>query len=258
MPSTDFCKTQDSKPTRLEFFMCNGRPLQTHKCSEKWSPSKGEVDKRPRGSPTGETPVLKFKEHLSFRGNTSCPEKRGECLPKIDAILMFLLQYSLRPWSRWDVFILSFLFADYSPVLYSISDITPDEVENPSTPDQNTRLVSVAFSDLARLWDVSVHPDYLENSLKAIQYFKGMKTLATPHQDGKELSFQSQGRPWDCSNTLWIFLILNPYKMQVLVIYLQVHIQHIVIDSLFVGPKMSGRLPQLVGDYVLSDWYEMV
>ena len=72
-------------------------------------------------------------------------------------------------------------------------------MENPTTPQQQMASVLAAFCDLARLHDVIVPADYLENSIKAMKCLKECgrsnvlyllaKSLATPRSDGKGSKF---------------------------------------------------------------------
>ena len=91
------------------------------------------------------------------------------------------------------------------------SETSPEEIMNPTTPQQQMALILMAFRDLARLHDVVVPADYLEYSITAMQHLKECgrsnvlyllaKSLATPRDDGKgSPSFQLQECQWGCLN----------------------------------------------------------
>ena len=51
----------------------------------------------------------------------------------------------------------------------NITEFTPDEVENPTSPEQHMMAILAAFSHVAHVSGINVPTDYLEYSLKAMK-----------------------------------------------------------------------------------------
>ena len=132
------------------------------------NPSNGEVDKRPWGSPTGDTPVLKSKENWV---SEAIPVVKAQRLlimrmPKLPR-LMPVASTAYRAWSKWDVLISLFLSIIYQYFM-EFSDIPPDEVENLATPDEKSSIWSNMGCQCTT---------WLTIWLKTMQYLKGVWTV---------------------------------------------------------------------------------
>ena len=87
----------------------------------------------------------------------------------------------------------------------NITELTPDEVENPTTSEQQMRSILAAYSDIAHAAGVNVPPDYLEYSLKAMKHLKQSgrsnvlyflaRSLATPRNNGTGSKFPTTRMP---------------------------------------------------------------
>ena len=87
----------------------------------------------------------------------------------------------------------------------NITELTPDEVENTTTGEQQMRSILTAFSDISLAGGVNVPPDYLEYSIKAMKRLKESgrsnvlyslaRSLATPRSNGTGSKFPTTRMP---------------------------------------------------------------
>ena len=87
----------------------------------------------------------------------------------------------------------------------NFTELTLDEVDNPTSHEQHMMTVLAAFSDIACVSGINVPSDYLDYSLKAMKRLKESgrsnvlyslaRSLATPRSDGTGSKFPTTRMP---------------------------------------------------------------